>query len=111
MAGPNFSVQPNQEFEFDNEAQIQRWLAVGYVEVVGIPGGGRRLENAGARTARTDAPGDATPAAGTSEQASTADGTPKTEDAKPAAEGGSAKDDSPKSKPAAKPSGKGKSKK
>lgn len=36
MAGPNFSVSYGQEFEFENQEQIDRWLAAGYVEVVGI---------------------------------------------------------------------------
>ena len=113
MAGPNFSVNHGQEFEFENPEQIERWLKVGYVEVVEIPGGGRRLENAGARTARTDAPADPKPATGTTEQASTGEGTPTTEGAKPAADSGSPKDESPKTKPASKPSTKpsGKSKK
>lgn len=100
MAGPNFSVNHGQEFEFENQEQIGRWLAAGYVEVVEIPGGGRRLENAGARTARTDAGSEST-SSKPAEQAATGEG------AKTEGDGGKTKDEAPKTTPAAKPTGKG----
>lgn len=99
MAGPNFSTAPGQEFEFENPEQIERWLKAGYVEVVEIPGGGRRLENAGARTSHADTPGQPATAPVTGQPATG-------EGAKADADSGKPKDESPKSKPAAKPSSK-----
>jgi len=99
MAGPNFSVSHGQEFEFENTEQIERWLKAGYVEVVEIPGGGRRLENAGARTARTDAGSEPSSTAAAGEGVKTEGSTDAPKDESPKTK--------PTEKPTEKPSGKG----